>query len=301
MSTRLSILLITFAAVGAALVLSEFRWFRPVRLRDRLAPYSPTGTTRAKRPLNFNSFREVLTPLATSVGTTISGLLGIHEDLPSRLARIHSPLDASAFRLRQLAYAIVAVALGGLAVLVWNPPALLAVVLVVGSPLLAFLIPEQQLATASAKWQNKLFLELPVIAEQLGMLLSAGFSLGSALRRLAERGQGCSGQDLQRVTALIRYGQSDVEALAHWSQIAQVPAVARLVSVLALNREAGDLGKMISEEARSIRRDAQRETIEAIERKAQLVWVPVTVAALVPGTLFLVVPFIEAMRLFTSF
>ena len=40
--------------------------------------------------------------------------------------------------------------------------------------------------------------------------------------------------------------------------------------------------------------------LATLERKAQLVWVPVTVAALLPGTLFLVVPFVEAMRLFTS-
>jgi tight adherence protein C len=57
---------------------------------------------------------------------------------------------------------------------------------------------------------------------------------------------------------------------------------------------------LISEEARSIRRDVQRERVEAIERRAQQVWIPVTVAALVPGVLFLIVPFVEAMRLFTT-
>ena len=39
----------------------------------------------------------------------------------------------------------------------------------------------------SAKWQSGIFLELPVVSEQLGMLLSAGFSLGAALNRLAGR------------------------------------------------------------------------------------------------------------------
>lgn len=296
----MAVLLMAIAALGAALVLSELRWFRPVRLTTRLAPYSPSGANVTRRPLSFNSFREVLAPLANSVGSTVSAVLGIHEDLSLRLSRIHSPLEPATFRLRQLAYAIVALGVSGLLILVLTPPAPLAFIMVFGSPVLAFLIPEQQLSSAGARWQNQIFLELPVVAEQLGMLLSAGFSLGSALRRLAERGQGCSGQDLRRVTALIRYGQSDVEALRNWSQTAQVPALERLVGVLSLNREAGDLGKMISEEARSIRRDSQRQTIEAIERKAQMVWIPVTVAALVPGTLFLVVPFIEAMRFFTS-
>jgi hypothetical protein len=30
------------------------------------------------------------------------------------------------------------------------------------------------------------------------------------------------------------------------------------------------------------------------------VWVPVTVAALVPGVLFMAIPFIEALRLFSA-
>jgi hypothetical protein len=30
------------------------------------------------------------------------------------------------------------------------------------------------------------------------------------------------------------------------------------------------------------------------------VWIPVTVAALVPGVIFLAVPFIDALRLFTN-
>ena len=40
--------------------------------------------------------------------------------------------------------------------------------------------------------------------------------------------------------------------------------------------------------------------IETIERRGQQVWIPVTVATLVPGVIFLAVPFVEAMRLFTS-
>jgi hypothetical protein len=44
----------------------------------------------------------------------------------------------------------------------------------------------------------------------------------------------------------------------------------------------------------------QRELIEQIERRAQQVWIPVTVATLVPGAVLLAVPFIEALRLFSS-
>ena len=80
----------------------------------------------------------------------------------------------------------------------------------------------------------------------------------------------------------------------------RVDALDRLVSILVLNREAGDLGRLISEEARSIRRDVHRELVETVERRGQQVWIPVTVATLVPGVIFLAIPFIEAMRLFTD-
>jgi tight adherence protein C len=132
------------------------------------------------------------------------------------------------------------------------------------------------------------------------MLLGAGYSLGAALSRLAARGKGACGRDLVRVTGRIRQGLTEVEALREWAGVADVDALHRLVSVLALNRQAGYLGRLISEEARSIRRDAHRRLVETIERRAQQVWIPVTVAALVPGVIFLAVPFIEALRLFVN-
>jgi Flp pilus assembly protein TadB len=171
---------------------------------------------------------------------------------------------------------------------------------VIGAPLLGFLALEQRLAAASTVWQRRLFLELPVVTEQLAMLLSAGFSLGSALNRLATRGHGACARDLARVCGRIRQGLSEIDALREWAAVAGVGALDRLVPVLALNREAGDLGRLVSEEARSIRREAQRQLVETMERRSQQVWIPVTVATLVPGVVFLAIPFIEALRLFSG-
>jgi tight adherence protein C len=98
----------------------------------------------------------------------------------------------------------------------------------------------------------------------------------------------------------VRQGLTEVEALREWADVADVDALRRLVGVLALNRQAGDLGRLIGDEARAIRRDVHRELIETIERRGQQVWVPVTVAALVPGVIFLAVPFVEALRLFST-
>jgi tight adherence protein C len=195
---------------------------------------------------------------------------------------------------------VTGLVIGGVAAAWAGLSGLLALAFVLGGPVLAFLVVEQRLATASARWQRRIFLELPVVAEQLGMLLGAGYSLGAALSRLAGRGSGACGRDLVRVTGRIRQGLTEVEALREWAAVADVDALRRLVGVLSLNRQAGDLGRLIGDEARSIRRDVHRELVETIERRGQQVWIPVTVAALVPGVIFLAVPFIEALRLFAN-
>jgi len=190
--------------------------------------------------------------------------------------------------------------LGGLAVLAFAPPPMVGLLLLIGLPLLTFLVLEQRALAEAKGWQRRIFLELPVVTEQLGMLIGAGYSLGGALNRLSQRGSGACATDLTQVCARIRQGLSDVDALREWTRLADVDALTRLVNVLALHREGGDLGRLISEEARTIRGDVHRELVETIERRCQQVWIPVTVATLVPGVLFMVVPFIEAMRLFTT-
>ncbi len=288
---------------GSTLLLAELRWFRRRSLADRLRPYAPGGAAAgpgAGGLLSVSSFRDVIGPLSAAVGGRVSRLFGVDESVATRLARVHAGIDPTTFRVRQLGASGAGAVAAALLAAATGVPALAGLGLVVGGAALAFLVVEQQLAARSAAWQRSTFLELPVVAEQLGMLLSAGYSLGAALNRIATRGTGSVGRDLRRVGSRVRQGLSDVDALREWAALVDVDAVERLVAVLALNREAGDLGRLISEEARSIRREVHRELIETIERRSQAVWIPVTVATLVPGVLFLAVPFIEALQVFSG-
>jgi Flp pilus assembly protein TadB len=296
------VLSVICAWIGAALLLSHLRWFHRRPLTERLRPYSPGGIESPGNGglLSVESFREVIAPLSRDVGERLARLFGVGEELSVRLERIHSSLDVTAFRVRQVGWSVAAFGVGALGAVALAPPPALALLLLLGGPILAFLVLEQELATQSARWQRRIFLELPVVSEQLGMLLSAGYSLGSALNRIAARGRGACGRDLARVCGRIRQGLSEVDAVREWASIAGVDALERLAAVLALNREAGDLGRLIAEEARSIRKEVQRELVGTIERRSQQVWIPVTIATLVPGVIFLAVPFTEAMRLFTS-
>lgn len=286
---------------GSVLLLAELRWFRRPDLAARLSPYAPGHRLRAeRRPWSVASFHEVLAPLVTSAGDRVAGLFGTGEELGARLRRIHSPVDVATFRLRQAGWVAAAFAGALLVSAVAAAPAPLALLATLGVPTLAFLTIEQRVVATAVAWRRRVFLELPVVAEQLGMLTSAGWSVGAALARIARHGSGACATDLQRVVHRIGQGLSDVDALREWAAIADIDEVDRLVSVLALNRETADVGPLIAAEARSIRREAHRELVEAIERRTQQVWIPVTFAALVPGVLLMGVPFVDALSLFSG-
>ncbi|MGH9119265.1 MAG: type II secretion system F family protein [Acidimicrobiales bacterium] len=287
---------------GLALMFSGLRWFNRQPLTERLRPYAPVGAGAPARAglVSASSFREMVGPLAQSIGDRAARLFGVNEELAVRLERIHSPLDVTAFRVRELGWAVVGFAVGTLLAAAAGLATILVVVGALAGPLIAFVAVEADLGAKSRDWQRRLFLELPVVSEQLGMLLSAGYSLGAALNRLAARGNGTCSRDLARVGGRIRQGLAEADALREWAEVADVDAVHKLVGVLALNRDTADLGRLIGDEARAIRQEVHRNNIEIIERRSQQVWIPVTVATLVPGVIFLTIPFIEAIRLFAG-
>jgi tight adherence protein C len=287
--------------IGATLLLAQSTRVSRPALVDRLRPYSPgaSGRSRSNGLFSVESMRDVIGPLARECGDRVAALFGVTEALSLRLRRVHSDRDVTTFRVRQLAGSGAALVLAAL-VAGLGAPAPLAILMLGGAALLAFLLPEQRLARASERWQRDLALELPVVSEQLAMLLNAGYSLGAALTRVSERGRGCAARDLTDVVNRVRYGLSEDDALREWAAVARVDAVDRLVGVLALHAESSDLGRLVSSEARQARRDLQRRTIETIERRSQQVWVPVTVATLVPGTILLAVPFLSALRMFAN-
>lgn len=285
--------LLAVMTVGLALVFDQMRWFRRRPLAVRLRPYGYGGQVPSEPPRS--SPAAVLMPLVGDVLDAAAPVLGIRDDLATRLARAKHSDTAAQFRARQALHALMGLGAALSVAVLLRPGGVFTLTALLGVPILWILIDEQRLSSRIARRSHVLQLELPVVAEQLGILVDAGSSLPSALARVSQRGRGATADDLRRVVMRIRSGIPESQALAEWGDRADVEAVRRLVAVLSLHREAGDLGRLISAEARAIRAETHRELVERIERRAQLVWIPVTVATLVPGLLFLAVPFVAAL------
>lgn len=284
----------TLLTMGSTLVLAEAPWFRRTGLVERITPYRRHRSTSSHNSTTV-SLRVVLAPGIERMGERVSSLLGVRQELSARLAQAGWPIDPASFRIRQMALSLVTLVVGAALTVVLTPRPILAVVAIAGLPLLAVLIEERRLDSAVEERRARRRDELPVVTEQLGLLLSAGYSVPGALARVAERGDGAIASDLRSVNRRIRQGLGTNAALKEWAEQCGVDAVGRLVSVLRLHDDAGDLGRLVSEEARSTRAAAHRELLETIERRSQLVWIPVTLATLVPGLIFLAVPFTSAM------
>jgi tight adherence protein C len=285
---------------GAVLVLAELPWFRDRALVDRLRPYSPGATPARRATYGIAGLQQVVGPIAQGIGSLISRLLGVSTDLALRLERAGRRTEPDSFRLRQLAHGVISLVVVGALCLALRPDPVVVLAGLCGAPVLTVLLHEQSLSRAADLRRRQLSAELPVLVEQLGLLVSAGYSVTGALARLATRSNGVATQDLQRVLLRIRHGEPELAALAEWADRSDLHAVGRVNSVLALHGETADLGLLISDEARSIRAESHRDLLETIERRAQLVWVPVTLATLVPGLIFLAVPFTSAMQQVTG-
>lgn len=282
---------------GIALVLSTLGPLRRPTLRRRLQPYLGVRP-QSEAP----SLRRRLAPLTLVVGEHLARPLRATEPLERRLRRAHHPLDPGAFRFRQLGHAIaglgLAGALAGAAPTTLHP--LVTVVLVLSTPVVVFATHEHLLAELDRGQTRQVTRELPTVAEQLGMLLASGRSVAAAIAHLGDRGHGPLADDLRRVTGRLQQGVDERSALQEWADLRPVPGISHLVGVLTLAGETTDLDHLVEQESDAIRDQAHRQLLADLERRSQQVWVPVTVATLLPGSLLLLVPFLDALRLFAG-
>ena len=279
---------------GTVLLLDRVPWFRTLPLHRRLAPY------RADEVAVAAADRGAARQLVDHAADRLASALGLRGTLAERLERAGTTASPAAVRSRRFATVVATALLTAAAVVAARPGWPAAVTALVAAVVGPLLVDDLWLAARARQRAAQVRGELPVVAEQLGMLLSAGYSLPAALQRLARRGNGAVADGLAQVVRRLRQGEPEPAALGSWARSTGVDGAERLVKVLTIHRQAGDLGQLISDEARSVRAEHHRALLESIARRGQLVWIPVTVATLVPGLVVLAVPFASAMSQITG-
>lgn len=299
MSISVAILSIAGLAcwAGVSLVLTAWPVATRPSLATRLGPFVPGASPVVDdggRPRGID-LRLLAGPLAAQLGANVAVALGVRDELDVRLRRARLDADATAFRLRQLVTALGGLAATGLLAIALQPPPLAGLAMTAIATSVAYLLPEHQLTRAVTRRQAALRAELPVVTEQLAMLLTSGYPVLGAIERLARAGDGEVAADLRRVVIRVRQGADTGQALREWAELMAVPALHRTVAVLALDRAAADLGRLVADEARATREEVHRDLLALLDARGQQVWVPVTVATLVPGVILLGIPFYAAL------
>jgi Flp pilus assembly protein TadB len=233
--------------------------------------------------------------IAASYVQRIASLADADAELAARLRGAGIARSPFEFRARQVGGATAGFIASGAALGVVGVRPLLALAGALAMAAAVYGACEHVVGRSVELRRTQITEELPIVAEQIGMLLASGMSLTSALDAVARRGNGICAEGLERVGARVAGGAAVEMALAEWADDDGSAEIRRFVGVLTLHEDATDVAALVSDEARSARMEAHRRLIAHIERRSEQVWIPVTVAALVPGCVLLAIPFSDAL------
>lgn len=287
--------------LGICLIVSLApRWGAP-SLARRVAPYirevtDPRGIT----PSAVLSGQD-LAALWREAQLRFARALGDSESVDRRLRQAGSAVDASAFRGRQLGWAVAGLGAGGaLAVALvllgrssaatWLLPPVFAV--------LAALLCDVRLTAAARARTARISEELPTVLEFLTLCLSAGEGIMDSLRRVGDVGAGELTAELRGVVVAVGTGSSLSESLTALSGRLRIAALSRALDqlVAAIDRGA-PLAHVLHAQALDAREDAKRGLIEQAGRKEIYMLVPLVFLILPLSVLFAVFPGIFMLRL----
>lgn len=297
----LAVVLGTAFGLGVCLLLSLApRWGAPTLAR-RIAPYIRDVTDpRGLTPGTFARTTDARS-MWTSAVERLTRAMGASESIDRRLAQAGRSTDAASFRARQLAWAVVGLAAGGV----------VAVALVLGGrgfaglvvlpPVAAFAaaaLYDFSLRRAAASRVARIEEELPTVLEFLALCLSAGEGILDSVRRVSEVGAGELTTELRGVVVAVGTGSSLSESLQRLSARLEIAALSRAVDqlVAAIDRGA-PLSHVLHAQALDAREDAKRRLIERAGRKEIYMLVPLVFLILPLSVLFAVFPGIFMLRL----
>ena len=276
------------------------RMTRP-RLADRVAPYLVDVSDEAWQLVQHHRARrvpvvgEVLDPLLRALRTALARLLGGTEAIAARLRQAASPLSVDEFRLRQVAWALGGLALGGAAVIAAAGSTALPPMISIAAPAVlaasGFVMRDRLLSRSIARRLRRMTEELPTILELLTLSLSAGEGIGDALRRVARTGSGELAAELGRVVAETGMGVPLATALAQVSREIRLPQFTRCADAVVTALQRGSpVVEVLRAQVDDARETGKRELLEQAGTKEIGMLVPLVFLVLPVTVLFAIFP-----------
>jgi tight adherence protein C len=296
----LAVVLGTALAVGVGCILTGVpRWGAP-SLSRRIAPYIRDVTDPAGTSLSSPAPAGVV-GLWPALLARAGGLLGASEFVHRRLRQAGWAMDASAFRGRQLAWALTGLLTGAIAAVLLAllgratpPAAALAPVLAIAGALLC----DAHLTRAARVRIRRIQDELPTVLEFLALCLAAGEGVLDALRRVSEAGMGDLTAELRTAVLDVGTGSTLADALSALRARLDVPALTRsLDHVIAALERGAPLAGVLQSQAIDAREDAKRGLIEQAGKREVYMLIPLVFLILPLSVVFAVFPGIFMLRL----
>ncbi len=137
-------------------------------------------------------------------------------------------------------------------------------------------------------------LDISIIAlfEQLHLKLANGNSLQSSIVRT----DGITNKDILSLQNLIRSGMALESATSYWIDEFDTPSKRRAADLLLAKTTTSETLALLTGLIIQLRNEQRFALIAEIERRNQLVWIPVTIAVLVPGMIFIAIPLEATLR-----
>ncbi|TWD82255.1 tight adherence protein C [Kribbella amoyensis] len=293
---------------GLLLVIRRLPFLRKPSVDDRIGPYLRDlgggnvflGVTTSSSP--FSAIVRLFGPSLRAGALRLERILGGSASIRRRLARAGIDQSVEEFRIEQVLWGTVGFGIGLLIALValslgaGNPIGLLVLSGILA--VLGVLSRDTYLTTQVSRRERRLLAELPTVAELLALSVAAGEGPAAALDRVARSCRGELAEELKRVLAETRAGETLVRALDGLADRTGLVALSRFADGLAVALERGTpLADVLRAQAGDIREANRRDLIESGARREVSMMVPVIFLVLPVTIIFAFYPGAVGIRL----
>jgi tight adherence protein C len=307
-SLALGLLTGSLLGLGLWLIVSALPRVGRPRLTSRLAPYLADVSAEARdmmRPRDSDPGSIVASLIAPVTRTLASGLdiaMGGSRLVEARLRRSGSTDTVAHHRSRQLLGAALGAVCGAVIGLLAGREAMLgapaSLLGVFGGAAAGIIVVDVALARAASRRLERIRAELPTVVEFIALSVSAGESIGDALRRVSTVGSGEIAGEFARVISRVAAGQPLARSLAQLRDELEMPAISQLIDQMLAALERGTpLAEVLRAHALDAREDSRRRLIEAAGTREIAMLVPLVFLILPVTIVFALWPGLMVLQL----